>query len=230
MLKVRVFRAVEDLESCQRFAEGHANVLRDYGVSKVTSARNDWFYNPDVYVAVVEKEVNGDIVGGERIHMDNPEFQLPIETAVGIVDDRISGLVAGYARQGRTGELCGLWHAKEIAGMGIGFFFIKLGVAFAVSLHMNSLLALSSPFTVSMCQQVGFEVETAIGNLGTFFYPKLDLIATALSIRKLDDISNAEPPYFAQIHGMINSPVGTVTEQGAQGRVDINYNIVLPFS
>ena len=54
MLKIRAFKAVDDLESCKRFAEGHANVLRDYGVTKVTSSKNDWFFNPEVYVVLVE--------------------------------------------------------------------------------------------------------------------------------------------------------------------------------
>ena len=56
MLSIRVFRAIDDLKSCEKFAEGHANVLKDYGVTKVTSARTDWFFNPGVYVVLVEDE------------------------------------------------------------------------------------------------------------------------------------------------------------------------------
>ena len=94
MLKVRIFRAIDDLESCKLFAEGHANVFRDYGVTKVTSAKNDWFYNPNVYVVMVETEDGSEVVGGERIHLVGSGIPLPIEEAVSIVESRIFALVA----------------------------------------------------------------------------------------------------------------------------------------
>src|SRR5690606_31850848 len=147
MLKVRVFRAIDDLESCKRFAEGHANVLRDYGVTKVTSSKNDWFYNPGVYVALVEMEDTGEEVGGERIHLVNKEIPLPIEEAVSIVENRTNDLVAGYAENKLSGELCGLWNAKAIAGKGVSILLTKLGVALANRLRIDSLFVLCAPYT-----------------------------------------------------------------------------------
>lgn len=228
MLKIRVFRAIDDLESCKRFAEGHANVLRDYGVTKVTSAKNDWFFNPDVYVAIVETEESGEVVGGERIHMSNAAHPLPIEAAVGVVDTKIYGLVADYAARGRTGELCGLWNAKSIAGRGVSVLLTKLGVAFAYKLQMDSLFVLCAPYTVSMCEQAGFTIEKSIGNEGTFFYPKLDLIATALVVKDMGTLSTADPLFLKQIFSMIENPRGTVVEVGAKGYTEVAYNLLLP--
>ncbi len=228
MLKIRAFKATDDLESCKRFAEGHANVLRDYGVTKVTSSKNDWFYNPDVYVVLVETIDGSEVVGGERIHLVNKKFPLPIEEAVSIVDKRIYDLVARYSDNQITGELCGLWNAKLIAGRGVSWFLTKLGVAIANMISMDSLFVLCAPYTVEMCQKAGFEIETSIGDHGTFNYPKLDLIATALLIKDPETLGYADNSVREEIFNYIRNPLGTIIEAGPKGDTEIEYNILLP--
>lgn len=228
MLKVRTFRAIEDIESCRIFAEGHANVLRDYGITKVTSSRNDWFENPDVYVALVETEDGSEVVGGERIHVANALVPLPIEDAVSVVEKGIHPLVASYADHKITGELCGLWNSKSIAGRGVSYMLTKLGVAMAHLLGMDSLFVLCAPYTVAMCQSAGFTIETSIGNKGTFIYPKLDLIATALVIKDMWALASSDPEQSKQIFSLIHNPVGTMVEIGQKGETEIKYNIKLP--
>jgi hypothetical protein len=227
MLKVRAFRAVDNIDSCRLFAEGHANVLRDFGITKVTSSRNDWFYNPEVFVATVESD-DGRMLGGERIHLVNKDMRLPIEDAVTIVDKKIHGLVADYAAKGITGELCGLWNAREIAGKGVSMLLTKLGVAMANMIGMDSLFVLCAPYTVSMCQTAGFEIETSIGNEGTFIYPMLDLIATALVIKDVSILTNAEFEERKQIFSLIENPVSFTKESGPKGEIEVEYDIKLP--
>ncbi len=228
MLKIRVFRAIDDLESCQRFAEGHANVLRDYGVTKVTSSKNDWFFNPEVYVAIVEDEETGTVVGGERVHLVNGKYPLPIEEAVSIVEKRIFGLVADYADNKVTGELCGLWNAKAIAGKGVSILLTKLGVALANRLKMDSLFVLCAPYTVSMCQAAGFEIETSIGDNGTFIYPKLDLVATALVVKDIVGLNTAADGFRKEIFSYIEHPVSNTIVLGEKGETEVAYNLLLP--
>lgn len=228
MLKVRTFRAVEDLESCKLFAEGHANVLRDYGITKLTSSKNDWFYNPDVYVIIVETEDGSEVVGGERIHIVNSQTSLPIENAISIVDKRIFPLVASFADGRITGELCGLWNSKSIAGRGLSFFLTKIGVSVAHILGMDSLFVLCAPYTVAMCQNSGFVIETSIGDNGTFIYPKLDLIATALVIKDMGTLGTADPAVRSEIMSFITNPTDRVVEYGQKGATEVGYNILLP--
>jgi hypothetical protein len=228
MLRIRTFKAIDDLESCKRFAEGHANVLRDYGVTKVTSSKNDWFYNPDAYVAIVEEKNSGEVVGGERIHLVNKKFPLPIEEAVSIVEKRIYGLVSSYADNKITGELCGLWNAKSIAGRGVSWLLTKLGVGMAQMIGMDSLFVLCAPYTVEMCQRAGFEIETSIGNQGTFVYPKLDLIATALVVKDMVNLGSADELVRNEIFNYTKNPVSQTIELGPKGETEIEYDILLP--
>jgi len=38
MFTFKAFRAIDEPEICDQFIEGHANVLKEYGVTKVTSS------------------------------------------------------------------------------------------------------------------------------------------------------------------------------------------------
>lgn len=215
---------MDDIQSCVKFAEGHANVLKDYGVTKVTSAKTDWFYNPGVYVVIVENSETGIVVGGERIHLEQPGYQLPIEEAISVVDNRIHSLIDQYAENNVTGEICGLWNAKSIAGKGVSILLTKMGVAIARMIGMDSLFVLCAPYTVEMCINSGFEIETSIGNEGKFIYPKLDLIATALVVKdvnalRLDATYNQEISYFYE------SPVSSIVVDGQKGKTEVEYDI-----
>lgn len=228
MFRIRVFRAIDDLESCERFAEGHANVLRDYGVTKVTSSKNDWFYNPGVYVVLVETKDGSEVVGGERIHIVEKDYKLPIEEAISVVEDKIYDLVARYADDKVTGELCGLWNAKAIAGRGVSILLTKIGVALASQLKMDSLFVLCAPYTVAMCQASGFEIETSIGNKGTFIYPKLDLVATALVVKDVGSLSKADEKFRKEIITYMDNPVGLTRVIGQKGTTEVEYDLTMP--
>jgi len=224
MYKIRAFRAIDDLESCKRFADGHKNVLLDYGITKVTTAKTEWFFNPGVYVMVVESEDGKEMLGGERIHLADGINKLPIEDALSVVDKRIFELVKKYSSV-KTGELCGLWNSRSIAGKGVSILLTKVGVALARILQMDSLFVLCAPYTVEMCQRAGFRIEATIGDNGTFIYPNRDLIATALTISDIKDLSAADRAFKKRIWNIAEHPVQRSVETGPKGNFEVDFNL-----
>ena len=53
-MKIRflAFNAIKKIELWRDYMEGHANVLRDFGITSLTSHKNDWIENPNVFVIV----------------------------------------------------------------------------------------------------------------------------------------------------------------------------------
>lgn len=226
MLLIRTFRAIDDLESCRQFAQGHASVLLDYGVSKVTSSSTDWFYNPSVYVMIAEKTETGEPVGGIRIHIADGKTCLPMETAISLVDKTIYDLIRMHIPQG-TAELCGLWNSKSTAGLGIGsYYLMRAGISAAPGLGLKTLFALCAPHTLKISVEKGFEVEKSIGNEGTFIYPKLDLVATSIMIRNLQDLPLALPQEREIIFDLRERPNQVRIEQGPKGDIPISYYLL----
>lgn len=195
MLRIRAYRAIDDYASCEKFAEGHTEVLISYGIKQVSSANSEWFLNPGVYVIVLESMEDNKIYGGTRIHVANGFQPLPLEEALGKMDNKVYNLVKESSLTG-TGELCGLWNSKEISGKGYSVLLTEgavaeAGIAFSKQLKLSSLFVLCAPWTVKMVQKYGFVHETSIGNEGAFEYPTPDLIARLLVIKNTETLDDA---------------------------------------
>lgn len=184
-LYFKAFRAVDNRAACMKFIEGHTHVLEIFGITQITSAKIDWVLNPNVYVILVSAEKDGKALAGSRVQVADGITPLPIETAVGEMDNRIYDMVKERI-PGGTGELCGLWNSWEIAGLGIGSMQLSLAcVAFADMINLSTLFGLCAPATYRNSVKGGFRVIREIGINGKFYYPKEDLTATAIII---DDV------------------------------------------
>jgi hypothetical protein len=192
-IRIRAFRATDDFETCLKFYEGHKRVLEGRGIGQVTSSTAEWMYMPSVFVIVVETMDGSKLYGGARVHAADGKNLLPIETATGDMDPAIHDYVRYYSQNG-TGELCGLWNSFEVAGLGIGSLFpSKAAVVISEQIGLGSMFSLCSPATVRFNQWIGSRVFTEVGNNGTFYYPKLDLLATAVFLEDVKELSSAHP-------------------------------------
>ncbi len=224
MIKFRVFRAIDSMESCQRYVEGHMKVLKIFGITMITSANIEWFLDPNTYVIIVESE-DKKVLGGARLQIAHRETDLPIESAVSHLDSRMTELIHHHIPEG-TGEICGLWNSREVAGMGVGSIFLtRVGVAIADFLNLKTLFALCAPVTVSNAIKAGFEVETSIGNNGTLYYPKDDLLATVVILRDVKNLPTADPMEKEKIFSMRQNPHQIVIENTPKGEVEIEFNL-----
>ena len=145
MISIRAFRAIDDLEACQKFVIGHRHVLENIGVKKVTSSKDEWMYNPGAFVIIVESLDGEKVYGGARVEVAGGSVKLPIEEATGYLDTRIYDVVKEYTPAG-TGEICGLWNSREVAGMGIGSVFLtRACVTISTQIRLSTLFALCAP-------------------------------------------------------------------------------------
>ena len=225
MFTFNAFRAIDEPELCEKFVVGHANVLKEYGVTKVTSSNNDWVTNPYVFVVTVQDDSSGNVVSGLRIHISHEDYPLPLETAIMRVDNRITDLVSRYREFG-TGEIGGLWNSRAISGYGIGALFLsRTSLVIAEQLNVKTLFALCAEYTLKPTLQKGFEIEEQIGNKGTFFYPKLDLIATLAVLKDVKNLPLAleeERNYIFELRKNLKS---IREEQTPKGLIEIKYNL-----
>lgn len=230
-LKIRIYKAVDNLEACKRFAKGHEEVLLSYGIKKVTSASTSWFNDPDVFIVMVESVSGDELFGGARLHIKNREHFLPLENAISKLDNRIHNLINSSVAF-KTGELCGLWNAKSISGSGLSAMLVRTGVAkagifIAEKYKLISLYTLSAPWTISMVKKMGFVTEESVGNNGEFAYPKPDLIATVLVLNDILTLKNAIQEEKDDIFNLRENPVQKRVENGPKGRIEVEYDLVV---
>lgn len=226
--RIRVFRAIDDYKSCQRYVQGHIDVLRIFGITEITSANEEWFYNPNAFVVVAEKEPDYEMVGGVRVHAYGGTQPLPIEDAVGEKDNYIYQLVKELDDQGKTGELCGLWNSRKVAGMGLSHVLLRTAIAVLDQLKFTTLVGICDINNLDrFFGRLGFEIERSVGNNGTFYYPKSDLIAVAVIIRNIYTLDSSEKESYDKIMELRSNHYLHAIEQGPKGNMEVNYNIEL---
>lgn len=229
-VRIRAFRAIDDPETCQKFIDGHLAVLESVGVKKVTSANNEWMYNPAAFPIVVESMDRSKVYGGARIHCADGKTALPLEDAAGYMDNKIYKVVKELAKDG-TGELCGLWNSVEVSGLGVGAFIAtRAGVAMCTQLGIKTLFALCAPYTVSFAKKVGCIIYRDVGNDGTFYYPKLDLLATVVLLPDLDTLQMADASDREKMFSLRTDPMLQTTEFVTKKNVEIEmeYDLLIP--
>lgn len=228
-IRIRAFRATDDFETCKKFIEGHRKVLENHGIGEVTSSNDNWAYSPSVFVVVVETLDKEKLYGGARIHAADGVNLLPIEQATGEMDSKVYDYIRFYAENG-TGELCGLWNSKEVAGLGVGSLFpSRCSVVIAEQIGLSTMFSLCSPPTLRFNQWIGSKVFTKVGNNGTFYYPKLDLLATAVFLEDVSTLKDAHPRERDKMLFLRNNLNCTIMEKSPfkNIEVEVHYDLLL---
>jgi hypothetical protein len=170
-------------------------------------------YNRAIFVIVVESLDGEKLYGGARMQVANGINPLPIEEATGKMDDKIYDIVRYYSQFGAA-ELSGLWNSKEVAGFGIGSLFpSRVAVAISEQIGVKVLFTLCSPTTVRFKTWMGGTELECIGNKGTFYYPKLDLIATALYTEDAINLPECHPREREKIFFLRKNPIHVAEEK-----------------
>ncbi|MDB5020986.1 MAG: hypothetical protein JWQ28_2113 [Pedobacter sp.] len=227
-IRIRAFRAIDEPQTCEMFIQGHTEVLTSIGVTKVTSSKNNWAKNPDAFVIIVESLDGKEVFGGARVHVAGGTEPLPIEQATSLLDPSIHKLVWNYAQLG-TGEICGLWNSHKLAGYGIGTpLLIRTLIAISSQLGIQSLFALCAPYTVKPVVNCGMVLVDSIGNKGTFYYPKLDLIATAMILHEVSTLSGAHEEDKNMIFQMREKPNSLRLNELKNKEITVDFELRIP--
>jgi hypothetical protein len=224
--KVETYRAIDKPGLNKIFIREHANVLKDYGVTMITSFKHSWLENPYVHCIVAYDEA-GIMVGGIRVQIkDWTKYPLPMEDAIAKLDEGIFDLVKKYKAEG-VGELCGLWNAKSVQGVGISYVLTRAAVSIINQLKFDILMGICAEYSLPMFKSVGFEIDTSLSNNGEFPYPTDKYITRVVGILKSSTLETAAEYDRAKIFGLRKKPVQIRGEEGKKGKFKVDYNLIV---
>ena len=176
------FRAIDEPLLSQQYLEGHVKVLTDYGIENVTTNNSTWMKNPHVYCVVAQDVLSKEILGGVRIQLADGIYPLPVEGAIGKMDQSIFDKVEYYAKEGGIGESCGLWISKKVKNLGLSRYLMWSSISSANQLRFGTLLGICAGYTLKLFGQIGFVVDKSLGENGDFPYPNEKYIAHVIGI------------------------------------------------
>jgi hypothetical protein len=224
MLLFKAFRAIENPELSQRYIEGHQEVLRIYGISEITSAKDDWYLNPATIAIVAIDTETDEVVGGIRMQIVGGDRPLPVEDAVGHMDEKIHSFVQQQHALHGAAELCGLWNSRKVAGKGVSWILTRAGIALSQQFGIRTLFGICAKTTLPMFQKTGYTVERSIGKNGTFYYPNSDLLAYTIIMdsESLEHASISEKP---KIQDLRKDLCQQTVESGPKGDLEVQYDL-----
>jgi hypothetical protein len=222
--KIRVFRAVDEEATCIEYLKGHIKVLADYGITNITSNNSSWMKNPYVYCIVAECDER--LVGGIRIQVAEGATPLPVEDAINYIDYRIHEKVRHYALNGGVGELCGLWVSNELKGLGMSRYLVRAAIASANQLNFKTLTGICAGYTLAMFRNVGFMIDTSLGDEGNFAYPTDEYIANVVGILDAITLESANEFDKNVMISLRRIPLQTRMEKETGKKVKIDYELV----
>jgi hypothetical protein len=226
-IRIRAFRAINDKEACIHYLEEHVKVLKDYGITNITTNNDTWINNSAVYTIVAESLDGKEMYGGVRVHCTDGIHPLPVEDAVGRLDEKVYDLIKAYSEHG-TGELCGLWNAKVVAGYGISLLLVRAGISVVNQFQLESLFTICADYSMPMVKRVGFIVESSLGNKGEFVYPNENYIARVLRKMNAVTLDTADEYDKSRMLFLRSNPTQTSIETGLKGPIEVEYKLLIP--
>ncbi|HXC04965.1 MAG TPA: GNAT family N-acetyltransferase [Bacteroidia bacterium] len=227
MLKIRSFYPLDEQSVCLEYVEGHRKVLEDYGILNVTSYNKDWIRH--AYTHGVVAELDGHLVGGIRVQIADGQTPLPVETAVGKMDPGVYALVVKHLLDGGTGELCGLWNAKEVAGKGVSLLLVRAAISIINQLRFRTLLGICAEYSLPMFTRVGFVIDRTLGNNGDFIYPTEEYLAKVVGIMNAETLATSSDYDRMRMLELRAHPRTIVMENGPKGEFEVEYDLLVPF-
>lgn len=206
-----------------QYMEGHVKVLKDYGITNITSNNNDWMFNPCMYCVIAVDPESGEMKGGIRVQVADEKTPLPVEKAVGRMDSKIHQVVHNYFENGGVGELCALWTSKSIAGLGVSVLLTRAGISITNQLDIKTLVGICAEYTLKMFTQVGFQVDYSLGVNGEFPYPNQTYVARVLGIMNAESLEAAAEYDKVRMRSLRAIPEQEHTEKETSKEIVVNY-------
>ncbi|WP_133259744.1 hypothetical protein [Pseudochryseolinea flava] len=167
---IRMLRSVDHPGVAQQFAQEQKEVLRAFGVTGVTSAKQAWQSDPNTYMFIAEDVNSGEMVAGMRLDRESDAKPIPMSEALTKISSEFRDLVENLRPLGLA-EGCGWWVKDGYAGMGLPGILLRAGVSASPRLGINYIFGFPHQHTKPIMSKYGFIAVDVIGDNGSFVYP-----------------------------------------------------------
>lgn len=188
-IEITGFFAKNNLALCEKFTQGHTDVLAQHGFLHFKSYDRYWYNLPDSYVIIAQ--INDVAVGGIRLEMKRDGIHLPYEKV----------LVRNFPEAAELNkkldlkdlaEPCSLWNSKYVSGKNLSIFLSRASIAMSHLIGVKNIISFNATYTFRIPQDVGCVMIQSLGDNGYFNYPTDQFRAALWLHSDLELLSNAD--------------------------------------
>lgn len=163
-------RASDDFELCREFVNGHRQLLaiNDVDLGPIDTS---WFSSSRVYLLIVKRAQNKEILGGAKLVVFDGIDNLPLLKLLQDDYPELLNYMKVYSDKGLV-EISGLWNSRSVAGLGLGSEqLIRTSIAICGLLEIETVVTFCSPFVTRFAELYGFVPLAKFGNNGSIPFP-----------------------------------------------------------
>lgn len=171
-IRIRVLHAIDYPEIAKEFQAKHTKVLEEFGVKGVGSVKNRWWEHSGSYMFIAEDIDTGEIGAGMRLDVIDATHDIPMEEAIEKFCPQFKNIIHKY--DNILAEACALWVDKKFSERKLPAHLMRVAIAVASKLRINTLVSFPHECTLAMTQKLGFTIVDYIedlGEKGAFNYP-----------------------------------------------------------
>jgi hypothetical protein len=163
-------RATDNYSLCENFVRGHRQLLAVNDVD-LGPIDNSWFNSPDVYLLVVRRAGESEILGGAKLVVFDNDANLPLLKLLNEDYPELTDYLKEYNENGLI-EISGLWNSRSVAGLGLGSEqLIRTSIAICGLLNIATIVTFCSPFVTRFAELYGFTPLSKFGQNGSIPFP-----------------------------------------------------------
>ena len=164
-------RASESYSLCENFVKGHRLLLAVNDVD-LGPIDNSWFDSSDVYLLVVRRAGEDEILGGAKLVVFDNVGNLPLLKLLSEDYPELIDFLKDYSENGLI-EISGLWNSRSVAGLGLGSEqLIRTSIAICGLLNVANVVTFCSPFVTRFAELYGFTPLSKFGQNGSIPFPE----------------------------------------------------------
>lgn len=184
------FFAKNNKKLCEKFTQGHTEVLTQHGFLHFKSYDKYWYNLEGCYVIMAL--ANDKVVGGIRLELKEENKLLPYEKVLINSFPEVQDLNRQLGLK-QLAEPCSLWNSKAVSGKNLSVFLSRTSIAMAYLLGIENIISFNATYTFRIPQDVGCKMITSLGNKGYFNYPTEKFRAALWLHNDLKNLKDADP-------------------------------------
>jgi hypothetical protein len=225
-IRIRVFHAQNHAEIAKIYTSGQQDVLKEFNVTGVTSAKKNSWENENSYIFVAENVKTGEIGAGMRLDVADAEHKLPLETALENIVPDLSQRIHRF--DNIIAEACGWWVKKTFSERRLPKHLLISALAIAPKFQIKYILGFPHQGTKKITDSLGFMNVRDLGNNNaSFFYPNENYVSTVVEIDAVN-LTETEEHEKEKIVSLRKSPVQTITIElnGYTTKIDFDLRLM----
>ena len=216
------FFAKDNIKLCEKFTQGHMDVLRQHGFMHFKTYDNYWYQLKNSYAIIAL--IRGEAVGGIRLEMGRKNDLLPYEKVLSPLFPEVLNIRKDESLI-KVAEPCSLWNSKKVSGKNLSIFLSRASIAMASEIQISNIVSFNATYTFRIPLDVGCTMIHELGEKGYFNYPTSQFRAALWLHSDLHKLQKADATAKSRMYSLRDKTQQLFIEEYDNQRLKIKYDL-----